>query len=110
MAVPASSDGRAADEGRSVLWRADFRHDHINGEACREGGGENAVFTGRCPASNEKHPAEGQGVSRLVLIGRGRVRPAVVTSANLCLFPKFAYPDIALSVAGEIPNRLCFRR
>lgn len=37
-----------------------------------------------------------QGVSRLVLIGRGRVRPAVVTSANLCLFPKFAYPDIAL--------------
>ena len=40
----------------------------------------------------------------------GRVRPAVVTSANLCLFPKFAYPDIALSVAGEIPNRLCFRR
>lgn len=58
MAVPASSDGRAADEGRSVLWRADFRHDHINGEACREGGGENAVFTGRCPASNEKHPAD----------------------------------------------------
>ena len=28
----------AADEGRSVLWRADFRHDHIDGEACREEG------------------------------------------------------------------------
>ena len=30
--------GASIVEGRSVLWRADFRHDHINGEACREGG------------------------------------------------------------------------
>lgn len=114
MAVPASSDGRAADEGRSVLWRADFRHDHINGEACREGGGKMrflpdvALRVTNTPCRFRQgvflygpNPS-GAGPGRLLYFGE----PMPVPDVRF-----FRYSGrIALSIAGGTPNGLCFRR
>lgn len=82
MAVP-SSDGRAADEGRSVLWRADFRHDHINGGSVSRG--VKMGFTDVALRVTRNTYGFRQGCFSFSHRS-GRVRPAVVTSANLCLF------------------------
>ena len=106
-------EGRAADEGRSVLWRADFRHDHINGEACREGGVKMRFLPDvalRVTRNTLPIPAgcfsfgpnrSGAGPSGCCNLGE----PMPVPDVRF-----FRYSGrIALSIAGGTPNGLCFR-